>query len=119
MQIERIYHLVIAEPENWNSELFNLAKVLTNNYRKAEVESLIFNLQQHIAANRVTVAVKAETTFWDGKIKFQFYQIKEALERYKAALAFYREIGDQLGEANTLQAIRDAWRLQADRIIIF
>nr|WP_318657993.1 tetratricopeptide repeat protein [Pseudanabaena sp. ABRG5-3] len=29
----------------------------------------------------------------------------EALERYEAALAFYREIGDRLGEANTLQAI--------------
>ncbi|MFN7715089.1 MAG: hypothetical protein ACK5QS_06385, partial [Pseudanabaenaceae cyanobacterium] len=59
MQIERIYHLVIAEPTNENSELFNLAQSWSNNYRKVEVESLILNLQQHIAANRVTVAVKA------------------------------------------------------------
>ncbi|MEH1798592.1 MAG: tetratricopeptide repeat protein, partial [Nostoc sp.] len=31
----------------------------------------------------------------------------EALERYEAALAFYRDIGDRLGEANTLSAIGD------------
>ncbi|MGI2909235.1 tetratricopeptide repeat protein, partial [Tolypothrix sp. VBCCA 56010] len=31
----------------------------------------------------------------------------EALSRYEAALQFYREIGDRLGEANTLQAIGD------------
>ncbi len=65
------------------------------------------NLQQQIAANRVTVAVKAETSYWDGRIKFRFYQVKEALERYEAALAFYREIGNRLGEANTLRAIGD------------
>jgi tetratricopeptide (TPR) repeat protein len=106
-QIERIYHLVIAEPENENRELFNLAQLWSNNYRKAEVESLILNLQQQIAANRVTVAVKAETSYWDGRIKFRFYQVKEALERYEAALAFYREIGNRLGEANTLRAIGD------------
>ena len=107
MQIERIYHLVIAEPANENSELFNLAQLWSNNYRKAEVESLILNLQQHIAANRVTVAVKAETSFWDGKIKFRFYQATAALESYEAALSFYSEIGDWLGEANTLQEIGD------------
>ncbi|MEI6429333.1 MAG: tetratricopeptide repeat protein, partial [Pseudanabaena sp. ELA607] len=107
IQIERIYHLVIAEPANENSQLFNLAQSWSNNYRKAEVESLILNLQQHIAANRVTVAVKAEITFWDGKIKFRFYEAKEALERYGSALSFYREIGARLGEANTLKAIGD------------
>jgi tetratricopeptide (TPR) repeat protein len=107
MQIERIYHLVIAEPANENSELFNLAQLWSNNYRKAEVESLILNLHQHIAANRVTVAVKAETSFWDGKIKFRFYQATAALESYEAALSFYSEIGDWLGEANTLQEIGD------------
>ncbi|MBD2267188.1 tetratricopeptide repeat protein, partial [Anabaena sp. FACHB-709] len=31
----------------------------------------------------------------------------EALERYEEALAFYRDIGDRLGEANTLRAIGD------------
>jgi tetratricopeptide (TPR) repeat protein len=31
----------------------------------------------------------------------------EALERYEAALAFYRDIGSRLGEANTLKAIGD------------
>ncbi|WP_233153765.1 tetratricopeptide repeat protein [Scytonema sp. HK-05] len=31
----------------------------------------------------------------------------EALERYEQALAFYRDIGARLGEANTLQAIGD------------
>ncbi|MEH2130851.1 MAG: tetratricopeptide repeat protein, partial [Nostoc sp.] len=31
----------------------------------------------------------------------------EALQRYETALSFYRDIGDRLGEANTLQAIGD------------
>ncbi|NMF58834.1 tetratricopeptide repeat protein [Pseudanabaena yagii] len=115
IQIERIYHLVIAEPANGRSELFNLAQLWSNSYRKAEVESLILNLQQHITANRVTVAVKATIIFWDGKIKFRFYQAKEALERYEAALTFYREIGERVGEANALQEIGDVLQFLSRR----
>ncbi|BAY45190.1 hypothetical protein SAMD00079811_27920 [Scytonema sp. HK-05] len=36
----------------------------------------------------------------------------EALERYEQALAFYRDIGARLGEANTLQAIGDVLQFQ-------
>ena len=49
------------------------------------------------------------TSEWT-KIKFRFYQYQEALERYEAALALYREIGDPLGEANTLQEIGDVFQ---------
>ena len=104
-QIEWIYHLAVANPDRCINELSDLANAWQNAFRRAELDSLIAFLQMQIRANRTTVAVKAETIYWDGKIKSRFYQAKEALERYEAALAFYREIGARLGEANTLQAI--------------
>ena len=106
-QIEWIYHLAVANPDRCINELSDLANAWQNAFRRAELDSLIAFLQMQIRANRTTVAVKAETIYWDGKIKSRFYQAKEALERYEAALAFYREIGARLGEANTLQAIGD------------
>ncbi|RMF68759.1 MAG: tetratricopeptide repeat protein [Cyanobacteria bacterium J069] len=35
------------------------------------------------------------------------YNVPEALANYEQAIALYREVGDRLGEANTLQAIGD------------
>jgi tetratricopeptide (TPR) repeat protein len=106
-QIEWIYQLAVANPDRCINKLSDLANGWQNAFRRAELDSLIAFLQMQIRANRTTIAVKAETTYWDGKIKFRFYQAKEALERYEAALTFYREIGDPWGEANTLQAIGD------------
>jgi len=106
-QIEWIYQLAVANPDRCINELSDLANAWQNAFRRAELDSLIAFLRIQIQANRTTIAVKAETIYWDGKIKFRFYQAKEALERYEAAMAFYREIGARLGEANTLQAIGD------------
>ena len=107
IQIERIYHLVVAKTEQGVRKLADLANAWQRSFRRDELDSLIAFLQEQIRANRTTISVKAETIYWDGKIKFRFYKTKEALERYEAALALYCEIGDRLGEANTLQAIGD------------
>ncbi|MEH2254767.1 tetratricopeptide repeat protein, partial [Nostoc sp.] len=106
-QIEWLYHLIVVDREWEGSELWDLAQKWDNNFRVAELESLITALLEQIAAAQVATPAKAEVYFWAGKAKFRVYQATEALERYEAALAFYREIGDRLGEANTLKAIGD------------
>ena len=104
-QIEWLYHLIVVDREWKGSEFWNLAQNWDNSFRVAELESLIAALLEQIAAERVETLAKAEVYYWAGKAKFRVYKAKEALERYEEALAFYRDIGDRLGEANTLQAI--------------
>jgi len=71
-QIEWIYQLAVANPDRCINELSDLANGWQNTFRRAELDSLIAFLQMQIRANRTTVAVKAETIYWDGKIKFRF-----------------------------------------------
>lgn len=107
MQIEWIYHLVVADPEQGIQEIKYLANNSQNSFRRDELEALILVLQEQIQANRTTEAVKAETIYWTGKIKFRFSLTEESLECYEKALVLYGNIKDRLGEANTLQAIGD------------
>ncbi|MDF5730958.1 MAG: hypothetical protein PUP92_23855 [Rhizonema sp. PD38] len=104
-QIEWLYHLVVVDSEWKGSELWDVAQTWVNNFRIAELESLIKTLLEQIRADRVATPAKAETYYWAGKAEFRSYRTIKALERYEAALAFYREVGSRLGEANTLQAI--------------
>lgn len=106
-QIEWIYQLAVADPKRCIREISHLANDWQNAFRRAEIDSLTAFLQTQIRANRTTIAVKAETIYWDGRIKFRFYQSKEAIESYEAAQALYREMGYQLGEARILKVIGD------------
>ncbi|MGF2011894.1 tetratricopeptide repeat protein [Nostoc sp. DedVER01b] len=104
-QIEWLYHLIVVDREWKGSEFWDLAQKWNNNFRVAELESLITTLLEQIAAERVATPAKAEVYYFAGKAEFRVYKVTKALERYEAALAFYRDIGDHLGEANTLIAI--------------
>ncbi|MFN6475424.1 tetratricopeptide repeat protein [Nostoc sp. DedQUE07] len=104
-QIEWLYHLIVVDQEWEGGELWDLAQNWDNNFRVAELESLITALLEQVAAEQVATPAKAEVYYWAGKAKFRVYRATEALELYEAALAFYRDIGARLGEANTLQAI--------------
>ncbi|MEH1777281.1 tetratricopeptide repeat protein [Nostoc sp.] len=106
-QIEWLYHLVVVDSEWKGSELWDLAQNWDNNFRVAELESLITALLEQIAAERVATPAKAEVYYWAGKAKFRVYRATEALELYEASLAFYRDTGSRWGEANTLRAIGD------------
>ncbi|MDX2214859.1 MAG: tetratricopeptide repeat protein [Oculatellaceae cyanobacterium bins.114] len=107
LQIEWLYHRVIVDREWQGNELWSLAQSWTNAYRRAEIETLIETLLEQVEAGRVALPAEAEIYYWAGRARFRFYQATEALERYEQALAFYREIGARLGEANTLKAIGD------------
>ncbi len=102
-QIERLYHLVVTDADKGVDELSDLANDWQNNFRRAELESLLDVLSEQVTSNRVTTSVRAEICYWKGKAKFRFYLAAEALENYEQALGLYREIGDRLGEANVLQ----------------
>ena len=107
IQIEWLYHLIVVDREWKGSELWDLAQKWLNDFRIAEIGSLMRALLEQIAADRVATPAKAETYFFAGKTEFKSYKAAEALERYEAALALYRDIGARLGEANSLQAIGD------------
>ncbi|MFN6463499.1 MAG: tetratricopeptide repeat protein [Nostoc sp. DedVER02] len=104
-QIEWLYHLIVVDREWKGSEFWDLAQKWNNNFRVAELESLITTLLEQIAAERVATPAKAEVYYFAGKAEFRVYKVTKALERYEAALAFYRDTGSRLGEANTLVEI--------------
>jgi tetratricopeptide (TPR) repeat protein len=106
-QIERLYHLVVTDADKGVDELSDVAQEWQNNFRRAELESLLDVLSEQVTSNRVTTPVRAEICYWKGQAKFRFYLAAEALENYEQALGLFREIGDRLGEANTLRAVGD------------
>jgi tetratricopeptide (TPR) repeat protein len=104
-QIEWIYHLVIASPVTGIDELKKLGQRWDTTYNRSKLESLVIRLYSHITAMRTTIAVNAEVLYWQGNAKSRLYRLTEALESYDMALALYREIKNNLGEANTLRDI--------------
>ena len=61
---------------------------------------------------RPTFHHKADVCFWRGQWHRGRYENKEALDSYQKALKLFREVGDRLGEANTLKAIGDVQRFK-------
>lgn len=59
IQIERVYHLVIADPVIGMRKLSNLVYEWNSSFRRAELHYLLTYMQQHISANRVTLDLKS------------------------------------------------------------
>lgn len=113
VQIEWLYHLVVADREWQNSDLWNfLALEWWNNFRQAELESLIQTLLEQVEAYRTTILATAEIYFWSGQTRFRFDQFVAALSQYQQALELFRIVRDHFGEANTLQMIGDVLLFQ-------
>jgi tetratricopeptide (TPR) repeat protein len=104
---EWIYHLVIADREQGKAKLKQYAETLNNSYRRSESELLLSGLREHLAAGWLEPGIAGRVAYWEGRLHFRFYEASQALERYETAIEIYRQVGDRLGEANTLQAIGD------------
>jgi tetratricopeptide (TPR) repeat protein len=107
LQIEWLYHLTVVDREWRSSELFSLAQDWINNFRQAETESLLRSLNEQIDTARISTPAVAEIYYWNGRANARFYKTEKGYEFLQQALKAYREVGDRLGEANTLQAIGD------------
>jgi tetratricopeptide (TPR) repeat protein len=107
-QIESLYHLVVVDFANQGKEqLNNLAQAWKKNFRHAEMEYLMNALLEKVESNRVTIEAKAEIYYLAGNTKYSVYKNIAALSYYEKALALFHEIGDSVGEANTLIAQGD------------
>ena len=71
IQIEWLYHLIVVDKEWKNDEFWNLAQNWVNNFRTAELESLISALFEQITTNRVGITAQAEVHYWAGKSNFR------------------------------------------------
>ena len=106
-RIEQIYHAVMADFEAGSSQFERYITSLDNNFRRGEAEALLAAVQELVEAKRVPESFAADVVYWFGRIHFRFYEAQEALSRYDTALKLYEQVGDNLGKANTLQAIGD------------
>ena len=106
-QIEAIYHQVMASPEDGDDRFWDLAQTWNNDFRLVELESLLDTLREHIAAQRLEPLRVAKELYWRGKARSRAYRNDEALANYEQAIGLFRDVGDRLGEANTLKAIGD------------
>ena len=102
---EWLYHKAIGEPIG--DELLRVMEPLDHNYRRSESEVILKALDEQIATHRVDAKVSAEFAYRYGKLHKRFYEPEEALTQYEIAIEIYRQVGEHLGEANTLQAIGD------------
>ena len=103
--VEWLYHKSIGEPIG--DALDTVMQPSDHNLRRSESEVILKALKEQIAADRVDATVTAEVTYWSGCVHDRFYEADEALENYARAIEIYRQVGDRLGEANTLKAIAD------------
>ena len=100
---EWLYHKSIGEPIG--DALNGVMRPLNNQFRRSESEVILKALDEQIAVHRVESAVAAEVAYWEGELHRRFYEADEALENYARAIEIYRQVGERLGEANTLRAI--------------
>ena len=106
-QIEAIYHQVVADPDKGSKHFWDLAQTWYNDFRLVELEASLDNLQEHIQQQRLGPLLIAAVLYWRGQARFRGYRNDEALENYEQAIGLFRDVGDRLGEANTLKAIGD------------
>ena len=91
-QIEWIYHLVVSDPNRGLDALSDLAQRFDYTFRREELASLIFNLNQQLYAKRLTIKVTIELIFWNGRFKFRSNELKQYLENCSVLIDFIIEI---------------------------
>ncbi len=102
---EWLYHKAVGEPIG--DVMNQVMRPLNNQFRRSESEAILKTLDEQIITHRVESNVGAEVAYWQGELHRQFYESDEALEHYARAIEIFRQLGDRLGEANTLYAIGD------------
>jgi tetratricopeptide (TPR) repeat protein len=112
-QMEYIYHLLIADPQDGPDAFWNLDTEWHNTFRFAELESLADMLLEHVRTERVPQRARAMIQWRQGKAASRTYRIDEALTASYAAQKAAR--GDANLEANVLQALGDGQNFRKER----
>ncbi len=92
--------------KNWNSALQN-ARVDWNRELWGQIISTA-----EAATPDASAKIRADISFERGQYNYYQNQWRKALSSYDSALQLFRDVGDRLGEANTLQAIGDVHRFK-------
>ena len=111
---EWLYHKAVVEPIG--NAMEQVMRPFDHNYQRTESEIVLKVLNEQISANHIlNASVTAGTRYWSGEVCSRFYEKSEALAHYQDAIVLYREVGDQLGEANTLRVIGDVFQFKDQR----
>ncbi len=106
-KLEGMYHLAIAEKDNAGDVIWDYSSELNNTFQYAELDALADILLEHATHNRLSASAGAVTYYRKGGAANRIYKNREALANYEQAIGLFRDVGDRLGEANTLRAIGD------------
>jgi len=113
--IEYICHLLIVKPEQGAYKFYNICVKWWNppcfDYEK--IEALIKSVQERSHATLNSAVAKSQCFYWEAGIKRMQSQYESAKSLYEQALQIYREVGDKLGEANTLISLGDIKLMQS------
>jgi small subunit ribosomal protein S1 len=109
IQIERIYHLVVAEPITVKNELSNLVQTLRTNYRRAELDCLVMNLQQQVNANHLLETVKDMINREVRKLRLQIVASSSASIKIKTQADYseYYESSQSYSERKQVKTIQE------------
>ena len=106
-KLEFIYHSVIAEPDYASNIIWTVSTELNNTFQYIELDTLANILLEHVLSHRLAPAAEAVTFYLKGGAAFRSNKNIEALDSYKRAIFLFHEVGDRLGEANTVKALED------------
>ena len=106
-QLEALYHIAVAEPNGAADQLWDYTSDLNNTFQYVELDVLTETLLEHAAHHRLNSETEAVVYYRKGGAAKRIYANDEALANYEQAIGLFRDVGDRLGEANTLKAIGD------------
>ena len=110
-QIEWIYHLIVVEPNRGRREFLNLSRKWNNNFHRAELESLIINLQQQIAVSAVQSEITSQrydsaiATYLQNILNSVIKASKQHIRRVTLIIKFLLSISD-LHDSSSISSTR-------------
>jgi tetratricopeptide (TPR) repeat protein len=104
-QVERAYHLLIADEDKGADALWNLGADWNNTFRYELVYALAQAAVEHVEAGRLVGRGGGWALFWHGQAAARFYHNTEAKAAFERALGFAS--GDGQLQANAITSLGD------------
>ncbi|MDL1898721.1 hypothetical protein FBQ82_20960, partial [Anaerolineae bacterium CFX7] len=102
VQLERMYHRIVAEVKEAGEVLWNYSSTFNSAFRFIDSEKAKNVLLEHSIAGRTSNSLKANTLRAIGDIYFLHDERDNANASYLESLEIFKSIGDELGQTGVL-----------------
>lgn len=97
-QIEWVYHLLIASPEEGYNRFESAADEWVSSYAYDRVEALVGTAEEHAEAGRLSEFGVALTRYWRARVHHSYSRFSMARESYEDAAQRFHELAEESRE---------------------